>query len=309
MVIELEMDELKQIVDKLNNNLLSNSFEEGSFVTPAGKVFHENFVSLINFTFFGILTIETVPIGLSFLNFIKGRFKIGELSDRILVKLARETPLTEEETEAVQKLYIEDIKNKDIVEVAEDMIKDNPFYNKDFRAKERLYSHYIISLYAYYDSYVISLFKYIEGNLSNFDYVDVRKINAFEDPKEKLNKLRIHFNLIDKKELDKLLIVKRWETDISKLKDVRDKLVHRDPDAKVIDIRQVFLESNKEAKKITKKFYKHEDFENYPFLKKLLKDFSPILDLLYLLMEIGKNCYGFLAIFDNLIHNYFENTK
>ena len=294
----MDFEELKKQMDELTNELKKEPPEYKYLKTDSGKNFQDNFVELM-----GILNISNIIALISpIISIMIKIFSNGveEFAPSVKEKALKKENLSDSELEDTLKILLEKFLSTDSDTKMNEII--TKFLNQ-------INSYYFLALYAYIDLYSMSIYKYVISNLEEEQLFDiVINFNAMDNPTKRIGCIKKTLNLINETRFNKLLRGRTWKESIEKLIELRNFLAHRDPILRKSLLEEKFPKTVKtKALKQTKKVFQQEAFNNLNnhVLTKIRKIIEPNLLILFMLIEIGKDCYGYLALIDTLFDDYF----
>lgn len=292
---------LKEIGTRVEKELEKEYQELEIFASEHGKELQISMIELGKFIVATNSSVYLGRVGFSLLDKLVDqktmKEKIGEIVEQFLEK----KNLASEQKDFFSELIMEfmnDNKDKSI----NDFMKGNPFYDPEFKSLERYYAHFFVSLYTYIDLYTMKLYRRINQELTDKDYFELHKrFNAQENPKKRLNTIVRYFKLYKKEVLDKdVLVGKTWETTFDKILEIRDTISHRNPLLSEENLSNSFPELLTKAKKKLKHDFEKAD-NQYEWFLEFFNQILPGLAISVLFIDILKECYGYLALIDNII--------
>jgi len=310
----MDTNSYKLIIDNMKekSKKIFTNFTE--FKTEFGLDFQKNFIDLMGFATIGIL-LQVIP-------------EIGEIFEKItseiskgipielVIKLFTNESLTSEETQIINEKFFEKLQSIELVNDFEENNSQSSLLDA-LNLSERINSHFIISLYAYFELYSFSLYQYVFSSLKNTEIYDFKeKFKQIDDPKERINMIINYLKFTNRDLMKEFLETTTWETTISKLKGIRDYTAHKDPLLKLQKLICEISNIDQKANSKIKSFKELIDsrliqFEKYDELKKFLdkteKIFDSIFQKIFILFEIGKDCYYYLALIDIQISSFYNN--
>jgi len=176
---------------------------------------------------------------------------------------------------------------------------------------EALNSYYIHALFAYIDFYLSSIYETI---ISSYSDDKIKELLLTLKPRRNINYqltlLNDNLKLIGKENLKDLLSKTTWLQTFKKLIDFRNVLAHEEPKVKQQLLFDEFPVLLKKANELTKKDFesdKQKDTDmDFIDLYKLHGIIEPNMKTMFLLIEIGKECYGYISIIDILIDDFLK---
>lgn len=296
--INLDFVKLKKQMDKLENELKKDSPEYEFLKTQPGKIFQDNFVELM-----GIISLSNILAAISpIISRIIKSFENSwnDFTPDVKDKALKEEKLSESEVSFSLGLIIEKFLTVE---------SDNNLDEIISKILNIINSYYFLALYAYIDLYSMSLYKFVISQLEEDELFEtVKGFNAMENPGKRIWSIKKTLNVIEDKKFDELRKSRTWKESFEILIKLRDFIAHRDPKLRVSLLEEKFSSTIKtKAKKQIKKAFDHQAFIKLDdrVLSKIKEIIEPYLLILFLLLEIGKDCYGYLALIDNLIDSKF----
>lgn len=296
--INLDFIKLKKQMNKLENELKKDSPKYEFLKTKPGKIFQDNFVELM-----GIVNLSNFSAAISpiILRIIKSFDKSwNDFTPDFKDKALKKENLSESELTDSLDLFIEKFLTIDSDKNLDEIIS---------KILNIINSYYFLALYAYIDLYSMSLYKFIISQLEEDElYETVIGFNAMENPSKRIWSIKKTLNVIDDEKFDELRNGRTWKESFEMLIELRNFIAHRDPKLRISLLEERFPRALKsKAKKQIKKVFNHQAFIQLDnqVLSKIKEITESYLLTLFLLKEIGKECYGYLALIDNLIDNKF----
>lgn len=309
----MDTNSYKLIIDNMkeNSQKLFPNFNE--FKTEFGLDFQKNFINLMGFAIIGIL-IQGIPEMEEI--YIRIFSEIGkEIPIEMVIKSFTDESLTSEEIQIFKEKFFDKLQSIELVNDFEDNNSQSSLLDV-LSLSERINSYFIISLYAYIDLYSLSLYQHVLSSLKSTEIYDFNKeFKHNGDPKERINIITNYLRFTNRELMKEFLANTTWETTIDKLKGIRDYTAHKDPLLKlqklICEISNIDEKANSKIKSLKELIDSRLiQFEKYDELKKFLvkteKMFESILQILFILFEIGKDCYYYLALIDIQISNFYN---
>jgi len=178
---------------------------------------------------------------------------------------------------------------------------------------EALNSYYILALFAYIDYYLSSIYEIIITTYSN---EKIKKLLLKIEPRRnidwQLNLLNDNLKLaVSKSKLKELLKETSWQKTYKNLIKFRNILAHEEPKVKQKILFEKFPNLLIKAEELTKKDFESDKQKNtdvdFVDLDKLQEILEPTIKTMFLLIEIGKECYGYISIIDILINDFLKS--
>ena len=295
---------LIELIEEIADDLKKEKPELKACKTTPGKKFQKELNDLMNLMRQGNLfqiSLDMISFLLKEINEILSKESIINLDDEILIKPVKENSQIKE-----FKVKLKDIFNPLKIPKPLQKIANNiPLY------LETINSYYILALFAYIDYYCTSVFELLISQNCN---KKIEKLLFYLRPKAnpniQINIIKDNLGLINNVDLKKLLKGKTWQKSFEKLITLRNILAHEEPKVKKQVLSENFPSLYKIAqKKANDEFNKQTEDNpklNQEELEKLQKVTKPNFEMMLLLTDIGKECYGYLALIDILI-DYFPN--
>jgi len=301
----MKNETLKQEIEIIISNLEKKESEFTSCLTVPGKKFQKELSDLVR------LVRKTYSIPLVFQ-------LISTFLDSLYEKITKENKeVLDEEYEVITKKNASIIKKRkfNLRETINDIGITNFMQKFEHELPiylESLNSHYILALFAYMDHYLSSIYELI--------------VTSYSDPKIRklLLNLRIRGNLnfqldfifdnlklLSKKKFKELLQEKTWQSTFKKIIKFRNVLAHEEPKVKKQVLFKEFPNLYEKATELTKNDFADDIQKNTDFdfldLDKLHDIVEPNVKTMFLLIEIGKECYSYISFFDILIDNFLKS--
>ncbi|MCK5158934.1 MAG: hypothetical protein KAR08_07245 [Candidatus Heimdallarchaeota archaeon] len=315
-------DEIRSTVNKLEN--IKENFED-HFQTKFGKEFTENCKELEDYVKSGYVVPIITKLYKIIRNFLGSEDIISTINTMI-----EETTTFEPEQKRLAHMGLNDLH----IEVKQDDGSFDKFENQisDLRIINRMTEYYILKLYAYLEIYSISLFQHIISNIETDIIFDVlSKIPRTSNPISMIEALLKSFIIEEKRdlkykqrnktlysELIEQITKTAWEYDFYYVEEFikfRNIIAHRKKLASHDEFEKTFPNQvksanerlNLEVKNIKKSdefikirnFFVHMGIEE--FVLKELHDLFEDMKFLLTIDEIGKSCFRYILLIDNII--------
>ena len=300
----MSLDELKQLIIDLEKQLGTNSWKFNGFKTPIGLIFHDNFVSFITFNFQSMLSQIILPLGINLNTTLKEKVDFREIAKEVIDKLAQGEAFSAKGSQKFQEILIKDLKAKSNKEMAANLTLQNLLFGSDRVIKKRLYSQFFISLFNYIEIYTTELTKSIFRELNEhhdiFDFAN--QFSSEKNPWKKLSLMCGKLELISRDDLPKVLGERTWEASLILVIEKRNYFAERYPLIETDTLKKQFPQSLEKADSIIATL-QTEELKKTEHAFELYQQLEPLLHELFLLVEIGKECYGYLAMMDTLFYH------
>lgn len=188
--------------------------------------------------------------------------------------------------------------------------EDSEFLSKSIH---RVNSYYFLALFAYLDQYVNSI---LQDILTKYrakhciEFFDEFRRNR--EPKFILEKIR---NKLEKGNIEKITILpegKPWHVSFNTMLNLRHKFAHKQPKARreLLDekFERISNDFSIDSKKIFDK-YLQSQFLSDKLILRYYNAIKPHFETLLILKQIGKECIGYLALYDHIIADFFKKYK
>ncbi len=290
----------EKVVGKISIDLARNTPAFNFCQTKPGKKFQDEFGDLIK----EINTATAIRSVISFWDFYLSYI------DEYFNKKSKSNSITNTLTPELFEIlvnYLTETKENDFLQMLQIWF---PLFLKSIN------SYFILALYAYIDNYFKSIYKLLMKTYSAESIVNfLTSLIPFRNPGDKFSVLSKNLPLtLSKEELGKILDKKNWQQTFKKMMKVRNDLAHVHPKVtkQVLEknFPKLFNIAHKRCVKILNDNLKKN--QNEDVKKAILKFFDKIesdLQMSFFLNEIGKACYGFIAIFDILINEFLEKKN
>ena len=352
LISEKILDKIKLIYSnyKTADDLLNN-LEECPFVTEFGIDFHDNYIELTQFALFanfmetaiGFVRVETKDFLSKDSNFFsldpiteyhKKLIEKTKMSEEQRNKVQNQIKKIEKEYRKYQEKFQQDFKDLDELfptkksNTEDQVIKSEEELNQygtDYFLKQiprKIFSNFILELYAYIDIYTMSLIQFVINIISTenvFNFIkNILKERALSNPKDAikyiLGFLRLESNKKVSKMLEEMQEPREWSIDDEALSffiDIRHIFAHKNPFLEIDEMMEMqkfhrykpIIEKEKEKIKL-----EEQDVVLEP-LEKLVFYMKKMMPYLVFIKELGFSCYRYLCIIDNLITEYYDFQK
>ncbi|NHJ48075.1 MAG: hypothetical protein FK733_09835 [Asgard group archaeon] len=301
----MEINMLVELMNNLEQNLNDSPPIYNSFKTKVGKKFENNFKELMEFTNLGN-ALSNIPYLYTISSDFFDKFKIIEYLP-FVIKLFSDEPLSDIEQNELKEKIIHDIT------IIIESIEVKPETNENVsKYMERINSYFFLAYFAYLDVYIKSIIEYLESILNPelFELLN-EKIKSKRERNDLINIIKKTLSLITPEEFGLVLKKRSWKRSFDTLLDRRHFMAHNDPKARFGMLEAKFKEVTDKAKKQTNKLQKElaSQFNKKNLVKKILDGLKFNLLVYFTLLEIGKDCYSYLALIDVLIEDYVVNIK
>jgi len=298
----MNQNELEILVNEFKMKLNKSPPDFNLFLTEPGKKFQTEIVDLMGFISIGNIIPALPGILSTILESVKNRINTNLDFDVLIIPKKNNSILHE------QNLKIDDI--LDDFNRSVSISKEVTLMISRFIA--RLNSYYFLALFAYIDHYVNSLYKLILSNYSKEDCIDL--FDSFRPkgkPKEILLKIKEKMDLGEITKINQLPDGEPWWESFSSLLNIRHKFAHKEPIARKELLYKNFKRISDNVIKDIKSLFvnnlSNQNIEN-ELISEIQNILKPNFESLIILVQIGKECIGYLAIYDNLISEYFRKN-
>jgi len=307
-MLEITNNPIETFVLNLKSDLSQDNIEFNHFLSEPGKEFQNDFSDLMKFA--------------EFTNIIPNLFLVAspilkELRDQIL----------ESQKENPMKLIIELIDSynvsiaKETIEL-EKLITDftkpieipQEFQNKIINIINRINSYYFLALHSYIDNYTNMIY-----DLLVTEYCNPISINFFKNlelkgnPKDRLNLIKNTLIKYPPNDFNALLSGITWGDNLNKLFEIRNIFAHVEPIVGLEMLSKHFPKivrnTKGDIKKKLKESFKKNQNSGTKTNNDILSTLTSVFHILFILKEIGKECYGYLSLMDYVIYNFISNNK
>lgn len=300
-------NQIQLFVDKLNEDLLDDQTLFNHFKTKPGKQFQKDFSSLTKFAEFT----NIIPNIFSIISPILEDFKkrISETEANIPKKLSIE--FIDENNEVIGKEIIE-VKDL-LLDFVEPIKIPQEFEPKIIDMTKRVNSYYFLALHAYIDNYTNSILdllvrKYCKPISVNY----FGKLELKGNSKDKLKSIKNRLIQFPPDDFNKILNGITWSETLSKLFDIRNIFAHVEPKAGLeilVEYFPLIVENTKKEiqSKIKVSIEPNSNLDT-KLSNEILEIILPIFHILAVLVKIGNECYGYLALMDLLIYGFLKKN-
>jgi len=294
-------EELKKQIEIINTDLLDKKPKFKVCITLPGVKFQQEFNDLMDLVKKGNLIQITFDMIDWFVNFIIRDIEKKELDEEIEISPTKESSKIKKSKKKISDIIKELLPNK-----LHDLFKEVPKF------LEALNSYFILALFAYIDFFTKSLYDLLVKEYCDKEVNDLfLSLPPKGNPKVRIKIILENLHIISDEKLNELLDNKTWKKTFEKFIKMRNILAHEAPLVKKQALIDNFPTLNNKAKDDFKLELKETKIKNPDFTEEDLNEFSaiikPCLEMLILLMEIGKECYGYLSIVDFLLNDFIQN--
>jgi len=299
---EIELEELVKIIDtKLNKSPPNYDL----FLTEQGKKFQIDMIDLMGIISIGNLIPALPGIISSMMGFVKDSIQDEDLDFDVVFIPRKPGSIIKK-----QKMKMED--------VIDDFTKSITISDKVTTmingAINRLNSYYFLALFAYMDHYVSSLYlEFLGKYCTNHSIEMIDSWRTKGKPKLIIEKFRTHLDLGEiKKRIITIPDRKPWHDSFMNMLKLRHEFAHKVPSARREILEEKLKRISSDATKEVRKLFRNEftvqnmNNEQVSEIQNILK---PNFEILVILNQVGKECLGYLALYDHLLDEYFTKNK
>jgi len=300
----MNQKKIEQLAEEIKIELAKDLSDYRFFKTKPGMKFQEDFKDLMTFTSYN----NVVPKIMGSLS------SFNDLIKKILEKNVKNKHKVKFQLFENESLIKELIYDKDgIINFFQNLNDESNLFKERESEITRLNACYFLSFFSYIDHYSTELYRTIISR-----YCADHSFKLFDSgrpksrPKELIDRIKKELELDTSSILTKVPKGKPWYTNYIALFKIRHKFAHNEPDARREILEKFFSETTDEAKDTIETIFKKsraEKNQDKDFLDTIEINLKPSFETLYTLTKIGKDCYGYLALIDNLIDEYFTTNR
>ena len=300
----MNKEDLEKLVVEIKNELAKDEPEYNFFKTDSGIRFQDEFKELMDYVSYNNIIPKFLGSLSVFYEFLMNLVKTN-LSNSHQVKYQ----FLENDKILEEKIYIGD----EILELFPDLSNEFKLFKKRELEIKRMNAYYFLAFFSYFDHYSKKLYRAIISRYcANHSFKLFDSSRPKSRPKELIVKIKRELELDKDSILTKNPSSKLWYDNYKALIDIRHKFAHNAPEARHEILDKFFSETIKDAKDEIKILFEKsrvEENQNIDLLDTVEKNFKSSFETLYTLTKIGKDCYGYLALIDNLVSDYFTKHK
>ena len=301
--IRLNEIELEELVKKFTTKLNKSPPDFDLFLTEQGIKFQADIFDLMGFISVGNLIPALPSIMSTTLDGIKNRLDVDLDYDVLIIPKKPDSIIPK------QKLKMEDVfddftKSMELSKEVTSLISNSI---------NRLNSYYFLALFAYMDHYVDSIHKEILAKYRAKQCIEL--FDSFRTkgrPRFILESIRTKLDLGEVGKITMLPEGKSWHDSYIKMLELRHEFAHRKPIARreMLDnnLKRISKDAAKEVKTIFRNNLIDPNSAN-ELLSEIQNILRPNFETLLILVQIGKECSGYLALYDHLIDEFFTKNK
>jgi hypothetical protein len=300
----MEQKIIENKLKELEANIAKVDIKFESCLTNPGKKFQADLYKLIRL----LEKSYSIPVLLQFFNSSKS-ILFDQISQQGEIDLDNDIVITITgdglEIPPLKTSFRKLIDDLDVSDPIQNIERELPVY------LDALNSYYILSLFAYIDYYISEIYKLL---VTTFSESKIHELLTELKPRGKLTDqiefIVINSNIITKNKFDKLFVDNKWDKIFGIFVKLRNILAHENPQMKIITLQREFNELYESCTLEIQESYTNlrdvvkPNIPNYDHLVEIIK---PFIETETLLIEIGKNCFGYIALVDILIDDFLKS--
>ena len=290
-------------MNELEEELQNDSPKYEFFRTEIGKKFEDQFEDLMNFATLSNFLSQIPYLYTIFSDWLNNIQK--KTFEKYKGKVERNEDLSEEEQKEVKDIF-----TGELSKVLKSTKTNQKLKDTVSGFMERINSYFFLAYYAYLDVYVNSLFDFLKSRLEPDMYVLLQeKFDSKKYKNDQINVIKNSIILISPEDFGSILKGRTWKESFDALIDRRHFMAHEDPLARYQMLKERFKKVVKKAEKRVKEFPKQfvSKKEDIKLFSKFFDKIKINLTILFSLIEIGNDCYSYLALIDTLIVETFQD--
>ncbi len=300
----MDQKKIEQLAEEIKIELAKDSPDYRFFKTKPGMKFQDDFKDLIKFASYNNVIPKIMGSISSFNDLIK----------KILEKNVKDTHKLKIQFFENDSLVKDKIYDKDgIINLFQNLFDESSLFKERESEITRMNAYYFLAFFSYIDHYSTELYRTIISRYCakhSFKLFD--KSRPKSRPKDLIARIKKELELDTYSILTKVPSVNSWHTNYIALFKIRHIFAHNKPIARREILERVFSETTNDAKDIIETIFnksRAEKNQDKDFLDTIEINLKPSFETLYTLTKISKDCYGYLALIDNLIEDYFTTNR